>query len=131
MSGSMSGAEMNVSAFPVRITGAICRKAADSFPMCRLRTFPHRRVAAHSRHQCFERTEVTGDRRSAEPVVERVLSRGALGAIECCEDRVQVQVGPGAIVERAGAGRMGESRAMAFFNHLELAVAFDRLAPPL
>ena len=94
-----------------------------------LRSFTHPRIGRHPRRQGLERVEMGRGRRHAQTVVERVLAGGALGTIELREDRVHVQVVPRPLVERAGHGGVGETRAMGFFNRLEFAIALDSLAP--
>ena len=85
-------------------------------------------VAAQAFDQRFELVEVGSDRRRAQPVIEGVLPERARRPIERHEHVVQIQVGPGAIVECTGAER-GAPFGMGRRNRVETPLARHRLAP--
>ena len=49
------------------------------------------------------------DRRGPQAVVERVLAERALRPVEADEHRVEIEVVPGAVVQRGGSCRLGHS----------------------
>jgi hypothetical protein len=77
---------------------------------CKLRSLADCCVVAHSSHERFERLQVFGPSRRAEPRVEHLLPDGAFGAIDNRKDVVQIEVLPRPIVECSvrggGAGAM-------------------------
>ena len=85
-------------------------------------------VFAHAGDQRLERVEVVACRRGAQAVVEGVLPQGAVRPIDRGEDLIEIEVLPGAIVERS-AGGVRDPRGMRFGHRVEPAGALDGLLP--
>ena len=85
-------------------------------------------VAAHPFDQRLEFIEVIADRRRAQPVIQGMLPERARRPIDGHEHVVQIEVGPGASVERLRAER-GAPLGMGGRNRLEPALARDGLRP--
>ena len=94
-----------------------------------LRSFSQRGVLPEAAHQQVERLEIVGDRHAPEPMVERVLSKGAFRPVERREDVVKVQVFPGPIVETSAGSDVGHTGAMGLDNRIQFSLAIDWLPP--
>jgi len=77
-----------------------------------LRKFPRCRVGGHSADKCLERLEMIGHRRRPEPVIQGVLTEGALRPIDGGKDIVEIEISPRPLIERTAAREHGDSGSM-------------------
>jgi hypothetical protein len=59
-----------------------------------LRTFPACRIDSHPVYKCLERLKMSAQGGRSETMIESVLTKCALGAIDSLEDVVEVQISP-------------------------------------
>jgi hypothetical protein len=68
-----------------------------------LRAFPSGRVERHAADERVEGSEMIGDRRRSEAVVQSVLAERALRPIDSGKDVVEVEIRPSPLIERTAA----------------------------
>lgn len=94
-----------------------------------LQALPSGAVAAETLGQRLERDDVVGDRRGAQPIVERLLSQRARRPIEHREHLVEVQIAAGAIVERRIGAASRDADAVVLGDERHRALGPGRAAP--
>ena len=87
------------------------------------------RVVGHAVDERFERTDIVGDGRGPETMIERLLPERTLSAVEHGKDVVEIEIVPGPLVERRAARIWSNARPMVFRDRFHLAVADTGFTP--
>jgi hypothetical protein len=56
-------------------------------------------VALHPRDQGLEGAQMIGNRRSPKPMIESMLAKRALGAVDGFKDGIEIEIAPRPVVE--------------------------------